>query len=263
MSIITLTTDFGTRDTFVGQIKGAILTIAPQVQIVDLTHKIPPQDVMTAAMALEFATGAFPFGAIHVAVVDPCVGSARAAIAVQAGPHIFVGPDNGIFTAVLRCKPCPRIVELTNPSYQTNPVSATFHGRDVFAPAAAHLANGIAIEQLGESIELLVTLDIPTPIVTALGLELRVLHTDRFGNLITNLTRPAFESWKTPTCHHTVSIVVAGQTIEDIRRTFSDVESGQPLAYFGSTGRLEVGVRNGNAAQYLGAGPGDVVLLQQ
>ncbi len=266
MPIITLTTDFGTRDTYVGQMKGVILAVAPVARIVDITHEIPPQDIVAGALAIESALDAFPKGTVHVGVVDPGVGTARNAIAVKTPDALFVGPDNGLLTAALAHANQWEAVALTNASLHREPVSATFHGRDIFAPAAAHLAMGTALAKLGESVDTLQKLDLPEPEPEPEpegdGLALRVLSVDRFGNLITNLTRRQFDDWRAQSGAPKATLSVAGETIGTVSTTFADVEPGRLVAYFGSGGRLEVAVRNGDAASRLGAGRDTVVRVR-
>lgn len=253
--LITLTTDFGTADTFVAQMKGVILAIAPQARIVDITHHISPQDVTMAALALDDAVDAFADGAVHVVVVDPGVGGSRAAIAVRTDRFTLIGPDNGVFTAVLARHAVRRSVSLTNGTYHRQPISATFHGRDIFAPVAAHLAAGCSFDDLGKEHRRLVTLDLPMPKPIADGLELRVLRIDRFGNLLTNLKQADCPAGS-------VTVQVGMITVKGIYRTFADVSPGDAVAYFGSGGRLEIAIRNGDAAEDWGAKPGDVVYLR-
>jgi len=253
ISFITLTTDFGTHDTFVGQMKGVILTIAPDVRIIDVTHSIPPQDIIAGALAIESALDAFASETIHVAVVDPGVGTRRAAIAVETNVGMFVGPDNGIFTAVLARVEQRRAVALTNTNYHHQTTCATFHGRDVFAPVAAHLALGTPLVQLGKPIEHLCMLDIPEPQTIGTDLALEVTGVDHFGNLITNLTRDHFDAWRCGVALATMCLSIGDQTITGIASTFADVAPNELVAYFGSTGRLQIAIRNGHAASHLGA----------
>lgn len=259
MPIITLLTDFGLSDPFVGLMKGAILETAPGARIVDLTHDVPPQDVLAGAMVLETVLGVFPRRTIHTAVVDPGVGSSRRGIAIETDNYLWVGPDNGIFTAVLCRDRLCQAIELSDSAYHRSTVSATFHGRDVFAPVAAHLANGTPIDRLGKPIDDLVTLDLCQPVHSPQGLELAVVWIDRFGNLITNLTTPDFEQWHKPAPDQEPVIEVAGRIITGVRQTFSDADRDELVAYFGSTGRLEIALRDGNAAAHLGVKRGAVV----
>lgn len=249
--IITLTTDFGLQDTFVGQMKGVILSRLPGATLVDLTHALPGQDIVAGALALESAVDAFPPGTVHLAVVDPGVGSQRAAVAIRTARAYCVGPDNGLFSLVLARDPLLEAVRLTNPRHQREPVSPTFHGRDLFAPAAAHLAGGGTLAQLGEPIAKLVTLDLPQPQPRAID----VLAIDHFGNLVTNLA--AHDA--TPG----LVIEVAGREIRGVCRTYSDVAAGQCVAYVGSGGRVEIAIRNGNAAEALGVRRGQRLTVRR
>jgi len=256
--IVTLTTDFGTADTFVGVMKGVILSLAPDAVLVDLTHEIPPQDAMAGALALESAVEYYPRGTLHVAVVDPGVGTDRLPIAISTERATFVGPDNGIFTLALRKTPLRQAVRLSNSTYFRHPVSATFHGRDIFASVAGHLAAGVPFRSLGDPIDRVVELALPEPKWKGEELELRVLWIDRFGNLVTNLDRPTFDRTGLP---ESVTLHAGGLTVHGICRTFGDVGRGEPVAYFGSGGRLEVAVREGSAQEASGARRGDCVVL--
>lgn len=233
-SLVTLLTDFGTADGYVGQVKGAILTHAPEVTLVDVSHDIAPQDVTQARFVLERYWRRFPPGTVHVVVVDPGVGTARAALAVAADHRTLLGPDNGVLSAALEV-PGARAVALAVPAG----ASATFHGRDVFAPAAAAITMGTPIEQLGTPVQSALRLSWPEPRRNARGdLEGEVLLVDRFGNAITNL--PGSEG---------CAVVKFDTTEVPVRRTYADVEPGEPLALTGSSGLLEIAVREGSAAQ--------------
>jgi S-adenosylmethionine hydrolase len=251
LAIITLTTDFGTSDPFVGMMKGVILGIASAASIVDLCHEIPPQDILAGALALESAVEYFPVRSIHLAVVDPGVGTDRAPIAIETNGSILVGPDNGLFTLVLARSPLIRAVRLTNPQFHRSQVSATFHGRDIFAPVAAHLALGIPIAELGERIGEIRQLDIPRPIITKREMSATVLNIDHFGNLITNITIDELRAWMEERVLANVEVHAGIAKVTGINQTFADVAPGMPVAYIGSGGRLEIGVRNGNAASAL------------
>ena len=255
MRIITLTTDFGLADAFVGTMKGVILSIAPESTLVDVTHGVPAQDIMMGALALESAVDYFPKGTIHVAVVDPGVGSKRRAIAVETDSAIFIGPDNGLFTLVLTRQTLKRMVSLENPQYFLPEVSATFHGRDIFAPAAAHLAAGVALEALGSPLSGINALEIPETRILADRISSQVLAVDHFGNLVTGITRATLSGWD---CE-SAKVKVAGGEAGGIRTTYADVEPGSPVAYFGSAGRLEIGMRNDSAAESFGAERGTVI----
>jgi S-adenosylmethionine hydrolase len=187
VSVITLTTDFGTCDWFVGTMKGVIASLAPGTTVVDLTHDLPPGDIRGGAFALAASHRFFPKGTVHVAVVDPDVGSNRKAIAVQTAKAVFVGPDNGVLSWALAKEKVTAIHALENEAYFVQPVSRTFHGRDVFAPVAAHLSRGVPIRKLGPALKGFVRLDWPEPQARRGGFEGEVVYIDRFGNAITNL----------------------------------------------------------------------------
>ena len=193
--VVALLTDFGTRDHYAGTMKAVILGICPDVTLVDITHDIPPHDVLTAALELAASYKYFPAGTIFLVVVDPGVGSARRGIAADTGDHRFVAPDNGVLTAVLRESPARRIVELTERRYARPTVSRTFEGRDRFAPAAGWLAKGVDLSALGRSAGTIHQLSIPAPSVTDDLLAGEVLRVDRFGNLVTNIDRKLFEKF--------------------------------------------------------------------
>jgi len=253
--VITLLTDFGLNDNFVAIMKGVILSINPQATIVDITHNVPPQDVWTAAYLLTTSHPYFPAGTIHVAVVDPGVGTRRRAIAVETQRAFFVAPDNGLLTCILKEEKVRKIVALTEPRYWLPEPSSTFHGRDIFAPVAAHLSRGVPLEEMGTPVQDPVLLDWPYPLKRPDGTIVgHVLHVDRFGNLITNLEEKHISG--------DVVVEVAGHKIEGLKRTFADVEPGKPLAYIGSTGRLEIAIRQGNAAQTFNVRRGDKILVR-
>ncbi len=270
--IITLTTDFGEQDGYVGAMQGVILSICPTATLVTITHHIPPQDIHTAAFVLYQAFSYYPVHTIHCVVVDPGVGSQRRAIAVRTSHGIFVGPDNGVFSLVLMAEPVNVLeaVTLTDPDYQLPSVSATFHGRDIFAPAAAHLANGLPLSQFGPRAINLVRLDTrlknqssATETLSEVrrgvkseiqNFESRIIHIDHFGNLILNITRHDISN------PEQVIFTVGTKIIKSLSSTFADVEEGQLLAYTGSSrDHIEIAIRNGNAGQQLGLKVGDVV----
>ncbi|MEX2216392.1 MAG: SAM-dependent chlorinase/fluorinase [Phycisphaeraceae bacterium] len=249
MPLITLTTDFGLGDIYVGVMKGVIHSIAPKATVIDITHDIAPQDLLGAALALEASTSYFPPGTIHVAVVDPGVGSFRRAVAIRTRRgDTCIGPDNGLFSLVLAHDPMDLAIELNRADFHRKPVSSTFHGRDVFAPVAAHLAQGANLKDVGSAIADPVRIDIPAPrIIDDRTVHAEVLHVDRFGNLITNLIGERLSVWVGDEKEH-LTIDVAGRRILGLSRTFADAIEGQPVAYIGSGGRLEIAVRNGSAA---------------
>lgn len=250
MPRITLLTDFGTVDGYAAAMKGVIAAIAPDAALDDASHDIPPGDIHAAAWAIARYWRRYPEGTIHLAVIDPGVGGSRRAIAVRAGGRLFVAPDNGLLSRVFLDAPPERIVALENPRYRAESVSNTFHGRDLFAPAAAHLAAGVPLDDLGPVVTDPVRLRIPSFVVTPDGIRGEVVHVDRFGNLVTNI--PA--DWAS------AGTVRLGRTeLGRARRTYGDVAPGEPLALVGSAGLLEVAVRDGSAAVWLEAGLGTAV----
>lgn len=255
--IITLTTDFGEVDGYVGTMRGVILGICPQATLADLSHGVPPQDIRAGAFVLYQAVAYFPPETIHCVVVDPGVGSERRAVAVRTARGTFVAPDNGVLSLVLAREAAQAAVSLTNPAYQLAEVSTTFHGRDIFSPAAAHLAAGVPLTEFGPPVTDLVRFPVPRPESRAGGaLEAHVMHIDRFGNLILDVEagdlaggQPLFR--------------LKAITIQGLARTFADVAVGQPLAYVGSCyHHLEIAVRNGNAARQFGVKMGDPVIIE-
>jgi len=260
VSIITLTTDFGLADGYVGTMKGVILDIAPTATIVDISHEITPQDVREAAYVLYAATPYFPQGTIHVVVVDPGVGSQRRAIALRTPQATFVAPDNGVLSYVVAGERVEEIAHLTNPRYHLSPVSRTFHGRDIFAPAAAHLARGVRLAELGEPLREIITFPLPRPQVRPDGAIVgQVIHVDRFGNLITSIMSKDLAD-HSPLRKSVVKI--RGQSIRGIVNTYAEVTAGKLLALIGSEGYLEISVSGGSASQTLEAKAGDEVLLK-
>lgn len=259
--VITLTTDFGTQDTYVGTMKGVILGINPEATVVDLCHEIAPQDVLQGALVLHGACRYFPEGTVHVAVVDPGVGGQRRPIAIATGQTIFVGPDNGVFSFVVpdqEQQTETTIVHLTNPRYWLPEVSNTFHGRDIFAPVAAHLSLGTALEELGEVVEDMVRFSLPQPEVGDDGTILaQVLRIDRFGNVITSVPAELVSE------AGILVVEVGGHRISGLCRTYSQVASGTLVALIGSGGFLEVAVRDGSAARRLGLAVGAPVIVRR
>lgn len=255
MPIITLTTDFGLRDPFVGIMKGVVLGICPDARLVDLTHDVAPQDVEGAALALEQAVDFFPAGTIHLAVVDPGVGSARRALAVEAGGRVFVGPDNGLFSFVF-ARPAWTAVSIEAPEYRRPELSRTFHGRDIFAPAAAHLARGVALNRLGPRFSDPVRISRRECRWEGDVLIGEVIGADRFGNLMTNVTADALgaeadrRGWE---------FFVGDRRVGPLAARYSAIPDGQLGAIIGSSGRLEIFARNGDAARRLGLRRGAVV----
>lgn len=256
-AIVTLTTDFGTRDAWVAAMKGVILGVAPVVQLVDVTHEVARHDVAEGALALEAVAPYFPPGTVHVAVVDPGVGTARRGLAVAARGQVFVGPDNGLFTPFVAAGDW-RAFELTAPEYRLPAVSRTFHGRDVFAPAAAHVASGVDPSRLGPRVTDPVRLVWPGPRPTAGGVAGVVVHVDRFGNLVTSLRADALAGALGPDA----VVRIAGRALALVG-TYGELGRGRAGALVGSGGRLEIAVREGSAARLFGARRGTRVVLSR
>jgi S-adenosylmethionine hydrolase len=254
MTIITLTTDFGLADGYVGIMKGVILGIARDVHLVDLSHDIPPQDVREAVYLLDGAAPYFPDGVIHLAVVDPGVGSARRGLVVRTCRASYVGPDNGLFTRPL-AEIGAQVWELDRPEFWLPQVSRTFHGRDIFAPVAAHLTAGVPPGEMGHLIADPARLALSKPSHASDGaIRGQVVHVDRFGNLITDVPAAwvAGEGWR---CQ------VAGETITGISGTYAAGRPGTLLMLIDSGGTLEIAERNGDAARRLGVKAGEEVLV--
>ncbi len=255
--VITLTTDFGHADGYVGIMKGVILDICPEATLVDISHDIQPQAVRQAAYVLSTAAPFFPPDTIHLVVVDPGVGTARRPVAVQGEQATYVAPDNGVLSTVIDQDPPHLIIHLTEPRFRLPQVSVTFHGRDVFAPAAAHLAQGSNPGDMGKPLSAsdLITLPSLAPCLQPDGSwQGEVIHVDHFGNLVTNLHLPVSDA--------PISIQVGGMTITGLGRTFAAVAPGELVAYVGSTGYLEIATREGSAAAQLGVGIGEPINFQ-
>lgn len=250
--IITLTSDFGLQDHYVSAMKAVILGIAPDVRLVDISHEVPPQDIMAGAWAIRNASFLFPPGTIHLVVVDPGVGTNRHPVALKINDQYFVGPDNGIFSLFFNEFEY-EAYKLNNKSYWRDSVSKTFHGRDIFAPVAAHLSKGCSLSDIGEPIEELVTYHWAVPIADKDGLQGWVLHIDRFGNLITNITEQLIEDHIK---RKDVKIYVGNTMLNKVVTTFGDVEEGEPAAFIGSSGMLEIGINKGNAGRMLSVDKG-------
>jgi S-adenosylmethionine hydrolase len=258
--LIALLTDFGTADGYVGVMKGVVLGIVPRMPLVDISHEVPPQDIAAGAWVLSTSWRFFPSASIFLCVVDPGVGGARRAIALRAGAHLFVGPDNGLFSYVLDRVPGEAAVVLDNPRYQLPAPSATFHGRDIFAPGAAHLAAGVPLASLGTPLEpaTLVRLPSPRSVWHGASLHAQVLHVDVFGNLITSVPP---ELTSTVLAEPQTLLRIAGQTISARGSTFADGPSARPFMLRDSSGHLAIAIREASAASALGARRGDLIVI--
>lgn len=261
MCLVTLLTDFGQSDVYVGVMKGAIAHINPQLRAIDLTHDISPQDLIAGRFCLMNAYPYFPDGTVHVAVVDPGVGSQRRAIALQLDRGFLVGPDNGLFSGVIGQNPVVAAVELTNRQYWRTPEpSSTFHGRDIFAPVGAHLASGVPIAHLGETIDpaTLVQLPIPGWTQTSEGIIGCIQYCDRFGNLITNIPAHLTKGQK-------FAVEIDRLKIDRLKiksgHTYNHVSPGSAIAIVGSHGWVEIAVNSGSAAAKFNLNVGATVNL--
>jgi hypothetical protein len=255
---ITLTTDFGHGDHFVGSMKGVILGIAPRARIVDITHDVQPFEILEGAFVIEQAYRYFPKKTIHVIVVDPGVGSTRRPILAEMAGQYFIAPDNGILSLIYGREAKKRVRHITNEKYFLHPVSRTFHGRDVFAPVAAHLASGVSPANFGKTIDNFTKLDTYKPARTGkrswTGMVFKV---DRFGNLITNLHIDEFADVTT----RRFELIAGLRTISRLASTFSECSPGELFVVVGSSGYLEVAVNEGSAAKMLGCASGSPVEL--
>ena len=269
-AIITLTTDFGLQDTYVAAMKGVILDINPKVTLVDICHSIEPQNIPQAAFLISTAYSYFPKDTIHMVIVDPEVGSRRRAIILKTREAFFLAPDNGVLSYIIhrpslkralskakpkRLPPGLLAIEISNPKFWHHPVSSTFHGRDIFAPVAAHLSLGVPLQEFGQVITSLSAFPVPRPQVGARG-ELigHILHIDRFGNIITNIDNEDLPSGK-------FSIEVADRQIESLSTSYAEADG--LLALIGSSGHLEIAVKNSSAAGLLSAKIGDEVRIKR
>ena len=241
--IITLTTDFGETDSYVGAMKGVILSIAPGAKLVDITHNVSPGNIEEASFILKAAVPYFPPGTVHLAVVDPGVGSSRRPILVKSSGQLFVGPDNGLFTDFIHGK--AQVIHLTKKKFFLKRISNTFHGRDIFAPAAARLSLGKNPEEMGDPVRNPVLLKREMPKKTRDGIKGRVIHIDRFGNLITNIPESMLP--KNPL------IRIAGREIKGLSKSYTGGRKGGPIAIIGSSWLLDISIRDKSAARELKA----------
>lgn len=258
--LVTLTTDFGTRDPYVAEMKGVLLTQGPaDLRVLDLSHEIGAHDVTEAAIFLRASVPRFPSGTIHVAVIDPGVGGSRRPLAAHFQGQFLVGPDNGIFAFLF--DGTEKIFELDAATAAPNGLSATFHGRDLFAPAAARLANGAKLSSLGKPASGAAHLPFPMVELEGDALHAQILHVDRFGNLITNVTRETLQGFLAMGNRSDAIFRVGTHQIHGLQNHYAESEKGKPLALIGSSDLLEIAVREGNAAEKLGARRGSRILV--
>lgn len=256
--VITLMTDFGTSDHYVGVMKGVILNINPHAQIVDITHTIPPQDIHGAALLIDTTYRYFPSGTIHLIVVDPGVGSHRRAIICRTETAYFICPDNGILTHIIHNEEHIRTVSVKNSAYFLPQISNTFHGRDIFAPVAAHLSRGVSMDKFGNPITDPVQLPVPEPKVMNEVIVGHIIWIDAFGNLVTNISHDMLEA---RTGEAGVVIHAGNAKIADLNHSYAESPVGEPLAIIGSSNRLEISINQGDAAQVLGLKRGDEITV--
>ena len=253
--VVALLTDFGLRDCYVGTMKGVVLSGCPDAMLVDITHDVPPHDVLAGALELAAAYRHFPLGTVFLAVIDPGVGSSRRRLGVEGGGYRFVGPDNGVLSMALDDIGAYQAVELADGGLPQQPASRTFEGRDWFGPAAARLAAGAPLTDLGPRLDAIERLAAPKPRLLAAATEGEVLRVDRFGNLITNLDQASIDHLQT----RTLRVVVEDRVLNGLVSTYADVGLGELCALFGSSGHLEIARRGGSAALALGARRGTIV----
>lgn len=256
--IVALLTDFGTRDHYVGTMKGVILSVCPEATLVDITHDIPRQDILAAARELGAAYHYFPAGSVFLAVVDPGVGAGRRGIAADGGGYRFVGPDNGVFSVVFSDAGPARVVELRERKFARSHISRTFEGRDRFAPAAGWLARGTDLREFGPPVFDPVLLPVPTPVISEEAIDGEVVRVDHFGNLVTNIEQETLERFARP-----VVACLHDRRITRLVLTYAEAGAGEICALVGSSGHLEIAMNGGSAADALKAGRGDVVRVMK
>jgi S-adenosylmethionine hydrolase len=265
MSIITILSDFGSHDEYVGVMKGVILSVCPSVSIVDITHQIDPQDIVQAAYLIPSFYRFFPEGTVHLVVVDPGVGAERDILATNHDGHFFIAPDNGVLTLLMNRGKSDTIVRIRNADYFMKPVSATFHGRDIFAPIGAHIVNGTNLEELGTKtdIENIVRLEDLNCRLSETGeLVGKIISIDHFGNLITNIDSNTLTNYRQTDANNRIQICIRSHVIVGLSETYANADPSSPLALIGSRHHLEIAVNGGNAQRYFKAHKGDLVRIR-
>lgn len=264
--VITLLTDFGLQDEYVGVMKGVILSINPRVQLVDITHNISRHDIGQAALALNASFRFFPKGSIHMVVVDPGVGGERKTVCLKQEGHVFIAPDNGVLTMVIQDKKVRKICAVTRQRYFLKPVSDTFHGRDIIAPVAAHLSKGLDMLSLGKELGLkdLTTLEIPVPFVSAKHeLVGAVIAIDRFGSLVTNISERTLKKFQDDEGSQRVEVRLGRFKIKGVAKSYDSVKVGAPMAIVGSRNLLEISLNQGDAREHFKARIGQTVRIRE
>jgi S-adenosylmethionine hydrolase len=264
MSIITLLTDFGLNDEYVGTMKGVILSVNPFATIIDITHNIDPHDIIQAAFTIKSSYKFFPKGTVHVVIVDPGVGGSRAIIAIEMAGHIFIAPDNGILTLLVEEGNIVEIIRVDNKKFFLKSISQTFHGRDIFAPVSGHISSGTKINNIGTPINKneLVKLSIPEPEISNKGeLVGAIVSIDHFGNLITNIDSNCLRNFCRPDAGKKPEIRIGNSKITDLSKSYEDNGSNSPLVIIGSRGYLEIAINCGSAKDYFKAKKGDTITV--
>jgi S-adenosylmethionine hydrolase len=261
ISLITLLTDFGDRDAFVASMKGVILNVNPQARMVDLSHQVRRHDVEEAAFLLRSCYHYFPEGTVHVAVVDPGVGTARRPLLVTTSRYFFLAPDNGLLTFIYENEPSVDVRQIENRQYRLDSEGATFDGRDLFAPAAAWLTRGLATGTFGRLVRDYVRLPVEEPAWRGARFVGRIIHVDHFGNLISNVTAAQVEDVRAAAKRPTVTIGVAGTAIQDLARCYEEGSPAAARALINSNGLLEIFVKEGSAAGVLKVSRGEPIEL--
>jgi S-adenosylmethionine hydrolase len=257
---IAMITDFGLRDGYVGAMKGVILGINPGARLVDISHQIARHDVRHAALVLRHVCGYFPAGTVHLVVVDPGVGGERRPLVVETEQFYFVGPDNGVFAPVLEDRPPRRVVAIENRKYLLPSISNTFHGRDVFAPVAAHCSLGVPVERFGPRVDAYHTLEIPQPRELDRELEGHIIAVDRFGNLVTNISQARLREYAGD---QPVIVDLGEASISGVSRSYQDAAPGRPVAIFNSWDLLEIAINGDSAQCRLGLEVDDAVVVRR
>ena len=262
MAIVTLLTDFGTDDAYAGMMKGVILSVNPAATIVDITHNIEPHDLTRAAYTISASFKYFPRGTVNIVVVDPGVGGERAVLAMEMKGYCFLAPDNGVLTLLLNDGDADSVVRVENSNFFLEPVSRTFHGRDIFAPVGAHISKGVDLKALGTAIDPndTVRLDIRKPFVSGEGeLVGSIVSIDRFGNLMTDIDAGRLATFRGPDANQGLQILFGGDRLDDLSESYSQAEPMRPLAIMGSLGYLEIAVNCGSARRHYRAEKGQTV----
>ena len=264
MKIITLTTDFGLNDEYVGVMKGVLACRAPEARVIDICHAIAPQNILDAAEMVAGAYGYFPKGTVHLIVVDPGVGSGRGMVAAEADGHLFVAPDNGLLPAITKKAKRARFVRITRDDIALEKSSTTFHGRDLFSPLAAHLVIHEKIDALGPEVSLFDLTEAPEPPIEFLqnGIRVQVTRVDRFGNIITPLSRKTITKTYAGISLDDMVVEIGQNKIKGLLRCYADGKMGEPLVLFGSRETLEVAVNGGDASKYFGISAGDWLTIR-